>query len=189
MKNRIGLSAMFLFFAIIFSCAFTTLAFAAGGNGWIATDTYRVMNFVVLAVGLGFILKKPVSEVLSSRIAGIKEQLSDLEKKKKDARKELAEYEKKFSNLDKEASEIAALYRKQGIEAKERILAETKTVAAKMEKAAKKNIEHEFKETKKRLQQDVIAKSLTKARELIKSKINADDHKRLIDEYLIKVVA
>ena len=50
-------------------------AFAA--KGWVATDTYRVMNFSVLFIALFFLLKKPVSNALNARINGIKEQLED----------------------------------------------------------------------------------------------------------------
>jgi len=192
MKKQKKRFAIALFFIIFLGCVFTVSALASeggGGKGWVSVDTYRVMNFGVLAVALFFILRKPLSQGLRARIDGIKEQLNDLEKKKRDAESELAEYEKKFANLDKEAIDITAAYLKQGREAKERILAEAKIVAVKMEETAKKNIEHEFKKTKKRLQKEIIAKSLTKARQLIKNKITTDDHNRLIDEYLTKVVA
>ena len=43
-----------------------------GTKGWVATDTWRVMNFVVLLVALIFILRKPVSQALAraSKISG-----------------------------------------------------------------------------------------------------------------------
>ena len=49
----------------------------SGSKGWMATDTYRVMNFVVLAVGLIILLRKPLSQALKSRITGIQDQLSE----------------------------------------------------------------------------------------------------------------
>ncbi len=52
-------------------------AFAA--KGWVATDTFRVMNFAVLFIGLFLLLRKPVKNALNARIKGIKEQLEDLE--------------------------------------------------------------------------------------------------------------
>lgn len=55
----------------------------AASKGWVATDTYRVMNFAVLAIALFFLLKKPVSQALNSRIDGIKDQLKELETKKR----------------------------------------------------------------------------------------------------------
>ena len=46
-----------------------------GGSHWQATDTYKVMNFAVLAIGLFFLLKKPVSQALNARIDGINRAL------------------------------------------------------------------------------------------------------------------
>ncbi|MEE8480615.1 MAG: ATP synthase F0 subunit B [Desulfobacterales bacterium] len=156
---------------------------------WNATDTYRVMNFVVLALALFFLLRKPASQALGARIKGIKDQLKELEERKKDAEKELAEYNEKLSLLDQEAGKIVQSYIKQGNEAKARILKEAKSAAQKLEEQAKRNIEHEFKRAKLELQEDILEKSLLKAEEIIKYKITAEDQKKQIDEYLEKVVA
>lgn len=158
-------------------------------KGWNATDTYRVMNFVVLALALFFLLRKPASQALGARIKGIKGQLKELEERKKDAEKELAEYNEKLSLLDQEAGKIVQSYIKQGNEAKARILKEAKSAAQKLEEQAKRNIEHEFKRAKLELQEDILEKSLLKAEEIIKNKITAEDQKKQIDEYLEKVVA
>ncbi len=156
---------------------------------WNATDTYRVMNFVVLALALFFLLRKPASQALGARIKGIKDQLKELEERKKDAEKELAEYNEKLSLLDQEAGKIVQSYIKQGNEAKARILKEAKSAAQKLEEQAKRNIEHEFKRAKLELQEDILEKSLLKAEEIIKNKITAEDQNKQIDEYLEKVVA
>jgi len=158
-------------------------------KGWGATDTYRVMNFVVLALALFFLLRKPASQALGARIKGIKGQLEELEERKKDAEKELAEYNEKLSLLDQEAGKIVQSYIKQGNEAKARILKEAKSAAQKLEEQAKRNIEHEFKRAKLELQEDILEKSLLNAEEIIKNKITAEDQKKQIDEYLEKVVA
>ena len=164
-------------------------ALAASGKGWVVTDWYRVLNFVVLAVALFFVLRKPVSAALSSRIDGIKKQLADLEGQKEAAEKKLAEYSDKLAELEKEAEHIVADYIKQGNEAKARILKEAEASAEKLQAQARRNIEHEFDQAKKQLQAEVLEKSLAKAEEIIKEKISADDQNRLVDEYLEKVEA
>lgn len=162
---------------------------AAGGSHWQATDTYKVMNFAVLAIGLFFLLKKPVSNALNARIQGIKEQLEELESKKKAAEDELATYNEKLATLEGEAETIVAEYIRQGEEAKARILAEAEKAADKLEEQAKKNIEHEFTQAKAEIQVEIMDKALLKAEEIIKSKISDDDQISLVDEYLDKVVA
>ncbi len=181
--------------ALILSFSGIAIGSSAEGQGetkvkrWDATDTYRVMNFVVLALALFFLLRKPASQALGARIKGIKDQLKELEERKKDAEKELAEYNEKLSLLDQEAGKIVQSYIKQGNEAKARILKEAKSAAQKLEEQAKRNIEHEFKRAKLELQEDILEKSLLKAEEIIKYKITEEDQKKQIDEYLEKVVA
>ena len=173
---------------------FSGVAAASGGGdheskGWADTDTYKVMNFAVLAIGLFLLLRKPVSQALNARIKGIQEQLSVLEEKKEEAEKKLVEYNEKFLKLDKEAEQINAEYIKQGNEAKARILKEAESAAVKLEEQAKKNIENEFIKAKSKLQEEIFEQALVKAEKIIKSKIDTKDQDRLVDEYLEKVVA
>jgi len=162
---------------------------AGGTKGWVATDTYRVMNFTVLAVALFLVMRKPVSKALNARIKGIEEHLVELEAKKKEAEKQLAAYNEKFATLEQEADKLIDEYIRQGNEAKERILVEAQAAAEKLEEQARRNIEHEFKQTKLKLKEEVLVKALAKAEALIKSKITAQDHEKLVEEYLEKVVA
>jgi len=160
-----------------------------GAKGWIATDTWRVMNFVVLLVALIFILRKPVSQALSSRIKNIREQLERLETQKAEAEKQLAQYNEKLSQLEKEAEKIIEGYIKQGNEAKAKILKEAEATAEKLQVQARRNIEHEFGKARQELQREVVEKSLAKAEETLKKAITAQDQDKLVDEYLDKVVA
>lgn len=173
---------------------FVGLAIGAGGGeegarGWVATDTYRVMNFLVLAIGLFFILRKPVAQALSGRINGIKEELGELEAKKLQAEKELAAYNQKLTAMEQEAEEIVAGYIKQGEQAKVRILEEAEAASVKLEEQARRNIENEFDKAKANLRGEVLEKALQKAEAMIQEKINSDDQERLVDDYLKKVVA
>ena len=160
-----------------------------GTKGWVATDTYRVMNFAVLAIGLFLVLRKPVSQALGGRIQGIKEQLAELEDKKKAAEAKLAEYDAKMAELDKEAETMLAEYVKQGEDAKARILKEAEIAAEKLKEQASKNIDHEFLQAKAELKAVIVEKALAKAEAIIKEKINSEDQDKLVDEYLEKVVA
>ena len=159
----------------------------SGAKGWISTDTYRVMNFLVLAIGLFYILRKPISKALDARIKGIKDQLIELEAKKKESEKELSKYNERLELLEQEAEKIVAEYIRQGNEAKVRILEEAKRAAEKLEEQARRNIEHEFKQAKLKLQEDILENALVKAEELIKNKITTEDQDKLVDEYLEKV--
>ena len=106
------------------------------------------MNFSVLAIVLFFLLRKPLSQALNSRIKVIKNELEDLEKRKGEAEKKLAEYNEKLAQLEKEGAQIVEDYIKQGNEAKQRILKEAESSADKLKSQARRNIEHEFQQAK-----------------------------------------
>ncbi len=159
------------------------------GGGWQATDTYRVMNFTVLAIGLFLILRKPVAQTFSNRIKSIRNELDELEEKKKAAEEELAQYNRQLAKLEEEAEKIVQEYIRQGNEARARILEAAKTSAAKLEEQAQRSIESEFKKAKEQLVQEIMEKALVKAEDRIKTSITPDDQNKLVDEYLQKVVA
>jgi F-type H+-transporting ATPase subunit b len=158
-------------------------------KGWVATDTYRVMNFAVLAAVLFFVLRKPMSQALNGRIQGIKQQLADLESKKKAAEKSLAECNEKMALLNKEAERLVEEYIRQGEEAKTRIMKEAEASADKLKEQARKNIENEFEQAKNKLQTEIVEQALAKAEQMITKKITEKDQTKLVDEYLEKVVA
>lgn len=160
----------------------------AHGPGWVSTDTFRVLHFIVLFGGLFFLLRKPVSNALGARVKGIEDQLSDLEAKKAAAERQLAEYNRKFAQLEKEAEEIMAEYVRQGEEAKVRILKEAEEASEKLKIQAQKTIESEFQNAREQLRAEVLDKALAKAEEIIKGQISAEDQEKLVDEYLAKVV-
>jgi len=183
-------------FPVALACLFVFIGSAMGSSGgepaskgWVATDTWRVMNFVALAAILFFVLRKPIAESLQARITGIEEQLGGLEARKKEAEKELEEYNEKLSLLEGQADKIVKDYIEQGKEARERILEKAKSSAKKLEEQSRRNIENEFEKARESLQREVMEKSFAKAEEMIKTSIMANDQERLVDEYLEKVVA
>ena len=182
-------AAVLVFFSATAMAASDSHGGEAPAKGWVATDTYKVINFTVLAVALVFVLRKPVAKALNDRIQGIKDQLEDLEARKKQAEEELATYNQKFQQLEQEAEKIVDQYIQQGQEAKARIIEEAQSAAEKLEEQARRNIDHEFKKAREHLQAEVMEKALAKAEEVIKSRISDKDQERLVDEYLDKVVA
>jgi len=192
-RSKKSTTVLFFFVLLVFVFSISTVLGSSGedsgSKGWVATDTFRVMNFVVLAAALVFVLRKPLSQALSSRIKGIKEQLEDLEARKAEAEKQLAEYNEKLAQLEKEAENIVEGYIKQGNDARARILQEAESSAEKLKVQARRNIDHEFERAKLKLQKEIFETSLAKAEEIIKSNISDEDQDEIVDEYLKKVVA
>lgn len=196
-KGKKGRKLLYAFLtAALFTVGMACAAWAAGDGGhggahnaWTTSDTWKVLNFVLLAIGVFIVIKKTVPSLLRSRAKGIEDEINTLEKKKADAEKKLADYQARFKNLDQESKQIVEDYIKQGEEAKKRILAEAEAQAEKLEDMAKRNIEQEFKAAKAKLQQEVAEKAMEKAEEIIRASISSEDQDKLVDDYLKKVVA
>ena len=192
-----GFMKTFYVILIVSMLACYGVAFASSGGehhdakpkGWVSTDTYRVLNFLVLLGGLVFLLRKPVSQALGARIEGIQKQLEELEAKKVEAEKHVAECNQKLKNLEQEADQIIASYVQQGEAAKARILEEAGKMSEKLQEQASKNIDQEFKQARKVLQEEMLEKASLMAEEIIKKTITSADQERLVGEYLEKVVA
>jgi F-type H+-transporting ATPase subunit b len=191
-----------LVIAAIFMIAFCGMVMASSGGHdshdshdahaektWVSTDTYRVMNFLVLVVALFLLLKKPASQALNSRISEIKNELEALEVEKSAAEKKLSEYNQKFSDMENEAKQLVDDYIKQGESAKQRIIDEAKRAAEKMQAQAKKNIEQEFSIANNELKEEIMEKAIALAENIIKNNITNEDQDRLIGEFTEKVVA
>ncbi len=188
---RKAIAGLWLMLAVLMITATVSLASEAEGGhgaGWKATDTYRVMNFVVLIGVLVYLLRKPLSQALASRRKGIEEQLATLESQKAAAEKQLAQYSQKLALLEKESEKIVAEYIKQGNDAKARILKEAEAAAEKLRVQGRRSIENELERAKLSLQTEILEKSLAKAEEMIKAQISAKDQEKLIEDYLDKVV-
>ena len=183
-------ASILLVFIIIF-CGSYVFAYSGADSGitWNKLDNYRLMNFVVLVVGLFLLLRKPVKNALGDRIDGIKKQLNDLNDSKNKAEETLSEYNDRLKQLDQEAKRIIDNYVKQGNETKEKILKQAKKLSIKLKDQAKHNMEVEFDKAKMKIKADVLDIVFEKSIDIIKSSINYDDQDRLVDEYIEKVVA
>jgi F-type H+-transporting ATPase subunit b len=149
---------------------------------------WRSVNFFVLAGVLFFLARKPIAQAFASRRQGIKDQLEDLERQKGEAAKQLAAYKEKLTRLDEEVEKIIAEYVQEGEAAKAKIIEEAKVATIKLQEQAKKNIEHEFQKAKEQLKAEMAEQAVAMAEEIIRKHVNDDDQKRIIDEYLTKVV-
>jgi len=191
------------FFIVIVAQALTiisvllyyTTVFASGhgeGHGYSSVLwwdlVWRTMNFTILAAVLFKVLKKPVSNLLSGRQASIKDNFDELDVKKSEAEKRYAEYERKLSTIEQEAKKVIQEYIEQGEAEKKRIIEDAEKTAESIKKQAQFAVEQEMKRAKLVLSAEAAELSVKLAEDLIKKNLNESDHKKLIDEYIAKVV-
>ncbi|MEW5948254.1 MAG: F0F1 ATP synthase subunit B [Thermodesulfobacteriota bacterium] len=180
---------------IISVLLYYTTVFASGhgeGHGYSSELwwdlVWRTMNFTILAAVLFKVLKKPVSNLLSGRQASIKDNFDALDVKKSEAEKRYAEYERKLSTIEEEAKKVIQEYIEQGEAEKKRIIEDAEKTAESIKKQAQFAVEQEMKRAKLVLSAEAAELSVKLAEDLIKKNLNESDHKKLIDEYIAKVV-
>jgi F-type H+-transporting ATPase subunit b len=149
---------------------------------------YRTLCFAVVFLGLFFLLRKIVPQFLSNRRESIKQELDELEKKKKDTEAMLGDFRKKLKEIESERDSIIEQYVKEGEAEKEKIIEQAKLMGERIEEQARWTIDQEVKRAKTDLRSEIAELAAAMAEEVIRKNIREEDEKRLVDEYLEKVV-
>ena len=148
---------------------------------------WRAMNFAVLVIILLKFAAKPIGNILKGRQLAIKEQFETLEAKKAEADKSYQSYEAKLSQIDQEVKQIMENAIAQGVEEKDKIIAEANRAAGDIKRQAEMAVQHEIAAIKFQLREEVANQAVLMAEELIKKNLQKDDQVKLVEDYLEKV--
>ena len=200
MKNRFsdhwrrqvfsGSFAAFLAMALILAAD----VFAASGGGeshaaeW-KDFAWRMMNFVILAGLLYWLMAKKIKEFFSGRRDEIKLALEQAQAAKEEAEQKYKEYTAKLEKATEEIAGISEMIKSQGLIEKERIIEDAKKAAEKMKEDTQARVEQEMKKAGNMLRAEAVKLSVEMAEELLKRNIKAADHDVMVKDYLDKVVS
>lgn len=194
--KRFGLIAVTLLVAVFAAATVYAAEHGATGSTWWGLSTeklwdllWRTVNFAALVVILVKFGAKPVANALKGRQLAIKEQFETLEAKKAEAEKSYQAYEAKLSQIDQEVKEIMENAIAQGVEEKDRIIAEANRAADDIKRQAEMAVQYEIAAIKLQLREEVANQAVMMAEELIKKNLQQDDQVKLIEDYLEKVGA
>jgi len=175
--------------------AFTALAYASGGEGgdaheglpW-ANFGWRILNFVVFIFLLYKFAGAKAAAFFGGRRTQIKKDLEDLQTRKAEAEKRLKDVESGIRNLEQEKAAILAEAKNQGEAIKDAIIAKAKKDALAMQAQAVTSAENEARAAFDRVRGEIADQVIEQATKIVREKLNEQDHERLVDEYLTKVV-
>lgn len=165
------------------------LASEAGGghlNWW--DFTLRSVNFVILVLILGKLLKKPISNFFTSRRENIKLLLAELSEKQALADAKAAEYRSRLSLLEDETRKIVSELITEGEAERQRILEGANRQAEYVRQQAQLAIQQEIKAARESLQEEVANLSVSAAEDLLRKNIKSEDQDRLIKDFMMRVV-
>ncbi len=144
----------------------------------------HMLNFVILAGGLSFLLYKPVNQFLEQR----KAYFAQLEKKNKEAlannEKIRAEYEEKLREADVEIAEHKKNAEKEWAETSARYIEESKVKAAAIILAAEKEAEERKDHILESAQTEIGELVLEAAQKLLSDTVTPERNSVLYDEFI-----
>ncbi|MGC8494021.1 MAG: F0F1 ATP synthase subunit B [Syntrophobacteraceae bacterium] len=177
---------------VVLSLTWLTTAFAAEAEAaeplnW--TDfAYRVVATTIVVVVLVKLLKKPISTFLSSRREEIQRLLAELETKTAEAKAEHVRVQEKLATLEEETRKIVDELITEGEAEKQKIIEAAHREADYIQQQAQIAIEQELQAARDRLKDEVIDLSVEAAQNIIEKKMKNEDQRRLVGEFMSKVV-
>ncbi len=157
------------------------------GNDW-GNFAFRVINFIAFVGIIWWFAGKKIGSFFGSRRYNIENELADLETRKTEASRRLKEVEQSIANLEQERQKVLADYKAQGEALKASIIDSAKAQAAKIEQQAKATAEQEARYAMEAMRVEMADLIVDAAQKLLEQKLTTEEHEKLIDKYLTKVV-
>lgn len=151
-----------------------------GGSG----NTWKIINFVILAVGVYLVWTKAIKGLLENRSAEIKRAIDEAQSAKDFADRKAAEYKEKLNLLEKRISEIHHELKLEGEAEKARIIQEAEKAAVRVQEQAKLAAEQETKKARIEIRKEVADIAIGMAEEILRKELKPEDQERLIKGYL-----
>ncbi len=184
MKKTIAIAAIIMLYAAM---AFAETGGHEEGYTFIGDWLPRIINFAILAAVLIIFTRKPVRDAFKARTAEIARSIQESREARERANKALAEMEQKLKDLQAETDRMLAEARARGEKDKEALVAEGRKIAADIQAQVKATIDIEVQKAKTGLAVEASLLSIDLAEGRIKNTINAQDHERILKEYIDKM--
>jgi len=149
----------------------------------------NLINFVLVAAFLTFLLYKPVKKILQARAERVANELSDAEHKNLSAQELKTKYEKQVNEIEKERVSILDEARKQAGERRTQILDEAKTEAQDVKDRAARDIATEREQIKSAVVEAIVDISADMAARLISVNLDKNAHDKLFAEAMAELEA
>jgi len=141
-------------------------------------------NFLILFGGLGWYLRKPLQEFLTSRSKSIEEGLETGRRAKEGALKKLSEIEARLSQMDTEIKRLKDQALAEAEEEKTHILADAREEATRILDMARKEIEGLKKTARLELRSHVAQLAVKLAEERLGASLTPEANSKMIQQFL-----
>lgn len=156
------------------------------GLGWEKILLY-LLNFVILFVGLTFLLFKPVRKFMAKRQKEIDDELHAAEIAKEEAEERIAEEQRKVQEAIEESKRKTSEIDQEKLIAaheRERIISEAKKEAEEIREKARLEADKERENAVLGAKDDVADLAVLMAKNILEREITPEDNDKLIDDCL-----
>lgn len=163
-------------------------AFASEGHEprW-GDFAWRVVNLIIFCAILWYFTGKLIMRFFRNRKKTIQDTLTELEKRREDAKAKLAEIEKRIANLEKERQAILDESRSQAERLKQGIVDDAQRQADQIVQSAKRAAENEGQAMLNSVRATVANEIVEAATRALRGQLSEEEHDRLIANSLDKV--
>lgn len=174
--------------ALVFAlCVVGFIAGRGSHNPWV-DFAFRSATFAMFVAIIWHVAGDKITGALKGRRQGIAKELSELEAAKVRANKNLKEVESQIINLDKERQAILASYKGQGEALKSEIILKAEKAAKQIVTQAKRSAQNEVDKALEEMRSAMADEIMAATEHLLKKRLDAKEHEKLIDKSLTKVV-
>jgi F-type H+-transporting ATPase subunit b len=145
---------------------------------------WKWANFVILAVGLGYLVNKHLPPFFRSRTAEIQQGITEAQQVKRDAEARAAQVEARLQKLGEEIDQFRAQSREEMQQEGERIRQETAKQLGHLEHQARQEIEAAGKVARRELKDYAAKLALDVAEQRVRARLNAGTETALVDGFI-----
>lgn len=144
----------------------------------------KFVNFTIFVVGMGYVLYKPISQGLQTRLQSIQDDLQRASKERAAAEARMNELGERIGRLDQEIADIKAQAEHDAQAERERIEQSARDDAERLRAMARLEIEGAFKAARNQLKAYAASQAVEVAENLIRREMKDEDRERLVTNYV-----
>lgn len=147
----------------------------------------QICNLFIQVFLIKKFLFKPVREILEKRKAKADAEILDATKAREEAVAMKSEYEQNMSDAKEKANDIIANAQKAATSQSDEIIREANEQAIQIKSKAERDIEQEKRKAVNEIKDEIGSMAMEIAGKVIEREVSAEDHTKLIDEFIEKV--
>lgn len=145
---------------------------------------YKIVNFTLLVVALGYVLRKPMAAFFAGRTESIRKALEEGRAALKESQAKLEAVEEKLKHLEEEIAAFRTSAEKEMQAERQRLTEETAREAEKILETARVRIETATRGAKLQLQAFTAQQALELAEQMIRERLDEPSRQRLVSQFI-----